>query len=545
MKKTVVVIDDKPIIRRSIVQTIEWEALGCEVVGQAGDGNEGLQLLGELHPDIVITDIHMPGLNGLQLAEWMNAHLPASKAILITGYQEFEFAKQAVRLGVFDFIVKPFQNTELSRVIQSAVGKLDEERSRGEQAERLARELDRLEQRHAISLTAVRAQWIERLMEGELEEPEDSRASMEELGIDFARYALLTFRPVLENASEGTVWRERHDELGELAERLCERAGLQPIRIRRGGDMVVVCLFPRIPEAREAGRKLHSIASEWVGEAERRAGMSCKAAYGSVYRLPQEMQMAWREMTELLDSGFFRSEESILSARIGTADRAREQAKTSIMQDIERYERSIERLTTEELAAETEQIIHQIRTYAEGNTTVAKGLLSDICLAAARYYFRTTGDEFGLGRSIDQILEDMFRMRSFKEAAEYMKNLVRTVRSNLSGEEKGYSLIVKNIMTYINTHYAEPITLSSVSASFGISAGYLSRLLRTETGINFVELVSRARIEAAKQLLRDPKYKVNEVGEMVGYKEYAYFYQVFKRMEGCSPKEYKNQSKNN
>jgi len=545
MKKSVVVIDDKPIIRRSIVQTIDWERLGCEVVGQAGDGNEGLALLAERLPDIVVTDIHMPGQSGLQLAEWMRAHLPESKTILFTGYQEFEFAKQAVKLGVFDFIVKPFQNAELTRVIERAVEEIDAERRQGEQAKLLLQEVTRLEMRHASSLRAMRSLWFEQQTEGRSEGPEESRRRMEELRIVFCRYALLAFRPTLEKSSEGAEWRERQEEMAELAVRLCERDGLDAIPGRRGGDLVIACLWQRVPAVRETGQKLAAIAEEWIREAERTTGLSFRAAYSSVYRSVQEMQEAYLEASKLLDSGFFHSEESVLSAKHGQGERGRARTKSSIMQDIEKYEKSIESMPFEEVAAETERIVEQIRLYAEGNITVAKGLVSEICLAAARYYFRTTGDELGLGRSVDLLLEDIYGMSSLKEASDYMTELVLTIRGKLKGEEKGYSLIVKNILEYLQAHYAEPLTLSSVANRFGISASYVSRLLRLETGINFVDLVARARIEAAKRLLRDPKYKVNEVGEIVGYPDYSYFYQVFKRVEGCSPKEFKNQSRNN
>ncbi|WP_420872028.1 helix-turn-helix domain-containing protein [Cohnella rhizosphaerae] len=129
-----------------------------------------------------------------------------------------------------------------------------------------------------------------------------------------------------------------------------------------------------------------------------------------------------------------------------------------------------------------------------------------------------------------------------KEASEYVAALIRTVKDKLDGGDKDYSLVVKKSIDYINAHFAETISLTSLADHFGLSSGYLSRLLRAETGINFVDLVVKARIEAAKRLLRDPRLKVNEVGEMVGYKEYAYFYQVFKKVEGVSPKEYKNRS---
>ncbi|MEK3720093.1 response regulator transcription factor [Paenibacillus sp. FSL H8-0034] len=539
MKKTVVVIDDKPIIRRAIVQTIKWEELDCEVVGQAEDGIEGLALLEEKRPDIVITDIKMPGHTGLELAQWMREHVPHAKTILITGYQEFEYAKQAIKLGAFDFIVKPIHNQELSRIVRAAADKVEEEQSVLRQSALLNDEVSRLVKRHSHSLPALRGQWLERRINGTEEalEARDAQQAMNELGIEYSRFVLLAFRPLAGNGPRFEKPANR-EALAELAAECCRKEGMGTITLYQGGDLIVMCQFDRVPIAREVRRKLNTAAVEWLSMAKKTAGAEFRASFGSVYRLSQELEQAYREVSALLDSGFFRSEEMILSAESEQA--ARTQVKFSVMQDIERFEKSIEQIPMEQLVEETKRIVGQIGIYAEGNITVARGLLAEICLSAARYYFHATGDELGLGKSIDQLLEEVYRLDSLKEASDYMTELVTRIRVKLEGGEKEYSLIVKSIMEHIHEHFAEAVTLTSVSTHFGISSGYLSRLLRTETGENFVDILSRARIKAAKRLLKDPKYKVNEVGEMVGYKEYAYFYQVFKRIEGSSPKEFKN-----
>ncbi|MNI15822.1 HTH-type transcriptional regulator YesS [compost metagenome] len=130
-------------------------------------------------------------------------------------------------------------------------------------------------------------------------------------------------------------------------------------------------------------------------------------------------------------------------------------------------------------------------------------------------------------------------MTSMLEATSYLGEVIRSIKGKLE-QSSNYSLHVRKVIDYINRHYADNVSLSSVAEHFGLSSSYLSRLVRAEAGVNFVDLLTKARIEAAKRLLKNPKYKVNEVSEKVGYKEYAYFYQVFKKFEGVSPKDYKN-----
>ncbi|RED76878.1 response regulator transcription factor [Cohnella phaseoli] len=544
MKKKVIVIDDKPIIVRSIVQTLDWDRLGCEVVGHAEDGIEGERLIQNVRPDILITDIRMPGHDGLYLSEFMRTYLPQSKTIIITGYQEFEYAQRAIRLGAFDFIVKPIRNDELYKIVEAAVREIDAVRSEKLAVEQLGREYNDLEQRHNSSLPALRSQWMTALIRGTAMDEEGFLAKQKELGIHYSRFALIALKPLQSGVQErdpaNVAYRER---IVDTVLSASVKYELQVIPAYWNDIVLFVCLFSRIPTTREARMKLKSLASDWLERIQRLNGVRSHIAVGMLRKSLKELEEAYSEVRGLIDSGFFLDDDHILLRDSGSESRAT--GKFSIMQDLEQFNRVLEQSTAEEVIRYLERFVDQIRVYSEGNILVVKGLLSEVCIATARYYFRLTGDEFGLGKSIDQVLDDVFRLNSLKEASDYLADWVGVVKRKVVVGDKEYSLMVRKVIDYINTHFSETINLTSVAEHFGISHSYLSRLLRTETGINFVDLVSKARIEAAKRLLRDPKYKVNEVGELVGYKEYAYFYQVFKRIEGRSPKEYKNAVKEN
>ena len=132
MAYTVVFVEDEEIVRREIVSSIRWEALGLALVGTAGDGAEGERLIKELEPDIVITDIRLPAQDGLA----MLAACPVNHALILTGYTDFTYMKQAIRLGVFDYLLKPVDDDELEEALASLVQKIQEEDRDVEQIKR-------------------------------------------------------------------------------------------------------------------------------------------------------------------------------------------------------------------------------------------------------------------------------------------------------------------------------------------------------------------------------------------------------------------------
>jgi two-component system response regulator YesN len=276
LKYKVIIIDDNRVIRDAIVRLIDWEVLGCTVVSDASNGIEGEKKVMELKPDIIITDIKMPGFNGLEMARRIAPLLPGTKFIVITGYQNFDYAQSAIKIGVCDFILKPIKMTELFKSLKNVVVELERENS-----------------------TAL-----------------------------------------------------------------------------------------KIQEMSKENLDLYTQLNETLLSARREPGSSS----------PKE----------------------------------------------------------------------------------------------------------------------------------------RDPSAN-----KGHSLLIRSVIEYIHGNYGSELSLNTLAKKFWVNPSYLSALIKKETGENFIDLLTKIRLEEAKKLLKDPRLKINEVSQMVGYSDYTYFYQVFKKHESISPKEYK------
>lgn len=128
----VLIIDDEEIIREGLKTVIDWDSLGCKVIGEASDGDEGLEMLSSMQPDIVITDIRMPGLNGLEMISKLKKHKHECKIIILSGFRDFEYAQQAVKLGAFRFLLKPTNTKEIIQSIEEAIIELKKLKSNEE-----------------------------------------------------------------------------------------------------------------------------------------------------------------------------------------------------------------------------------------------------------------------------------------------------------------------------------------------------------------------------------------------------------------------------
>jgi two-component system response regulator YesN len=208
---------------------------------------------------------------------------------------------------------------------------------------------------------------------------------------------------------------------------------------------------------------------------------------------------------------------------------------------LEQFTQMLSSAEPEEIDKRVMTLLNQIGTYASGNIAVAKILISELCITIAKYYFKQHNNEWVLGKTLDEILADVNRLGNTDQAADYIKGVLKQLREReQEGKATAYSAIVRNILNYIQENYNQELGLNVVAEHFRLSQGHISRLLRKETGSSFVDIVTHTRLEAAKRLMRDPTRRIQEISEMVGFKNYIYFYQVFKKVENLSPQEYKN-----
>ncbi|WP_161601547.1 response regulator transcription factor [Paenibacillus luteus] len=522
-----VVIDDQPSVRQALIKLIPWDSYPCEVMGEAGDGEQAKAILVSVRPDIVIADIRMPKIDGLALTEWINANVEDCCVILITGYQEFKYAQKALELGVYAIISKPIRYNELGETIRLAAQELLAKRVKRSEWDRVMKE------KHFSAL-----------LDGRIDTAAEQAVN---LSAKAPRFMLALVKPVQRQAvREVTLEKGQRKQDVELEGMLSDQTHptfYQWYKLQKNDDTLYLFLYDNDVQSREHKSEILKVLAAWQEIYKRDGQSSASVVVSSFYKSFERLGDAYTELMELKNKIFFQTDNGQAHPPARKRDQPiTEHGKLMIINVLETFQDGFETKSEEELADGISHMLAEITAFSKDNVPLAKSLISELCFMAVRKYYRTTGNELGLPVSVEDMLRAVERLDNMNQAMEYVSRLFIAVREELTRDTNDYGSLVRSVMKHIHEHYAKELSLQGVAEQYSVNPSYLSRLLKKETGKNFVDIIAGTRIHAAKKLLRDPSSRVNEVGEKVGYQNYTYFYQIFKKYEGISPKEFKNNS---
>ncbi|MCU6711473.1 response regulator [Paenibacillus sp. J5C_2022] len=507
------IVDDEVIIRTGLSTVIQWEDYGYELLEPAASAEEALARIGKEMPDIVLTDIQMTGLTGLDLAGEIKRQLPDSEVIILTGYDQFSYAQQAIREGVSDYLLKTSRPPEILGAVNGARHRIV---SRWESMRR----------------DDLRDRMMERLVTGNGWE----ERSLEQAVKLFPKLRLLEpggYQVVLLNA---TGWGEEngynrlllfavHNMLNELMEdgevMLREKDILVVLRDRHGDALTGQLDRYMSSVERKLKCTLFAAAGGAVSD---RSGLNDsheQAAYAILFRgmLTHSHLITYGEVKARKGGPTMctSEEEKELTARLQGGDETAlaqwaEEAVSAHIMD--------EQSTPESLQSFIHSILLSAHRWAErmlamiGDASYADKLPQGVPLIP-------------LGQVAD---------RGKGILLEQLKELMKLYRS-ASGHE-GVPYIHKAI-AYIHDHLDKDLTLQQVAKHVHLTPNHFSEVFKRETGQTYIEFVTRARIERAKQLLDESPVKVSEIAVSVGYSDIKYFGQLFKRYTGYTPSEYR------
>ena len=500
MQAKVAIVEDNPITIRSLVETIDWAQLGCTIVGTAMDGAEGAQLLLDERPDILLTDIRMPREDGLEMLESVRAQLPDLKVIIITGYDQFQYASRAIKLSVFDYILKPIQNEEVVRAVCRA---LDAMRRQKEKDVAI----------HQVDVYRMKAQLLS-LLTNDSHAGQDVGLMMQEVNLKAAAYYLMIIQPDGAQTPELSFMNQVDAVLSTCA--------INAASVVLYDSMVVYVMRDQADEAwrEEAKRVAETIGGAMPGKTH--IGISGLAV--SRHQIRQTYQQARQALWEdTMNHG----------DRHGTFYCATELHGDSPMAEMRRKvdELIAEAELTEENAQEAARALIEVsgRQYS-----YLRALVSMYALMLTRKFSCPMTEE------IDRAMGRVWYVSNEENVSECLIQLCQAL-SRTSQPEGSCSLLTKSILEYIRLHGAETLRLNDVAEKFHVSSNYLSSLIRRETGTTFHDHVLRAKMDIAHTMLADPRILVEEVARAVGYSNYISFYNTFKRVEHMTPTEYRNQ----
>ncbi|MHA9739550.1 response regulator transcription factor [Robinsoniella peoriensis] len=537
MRFKVVVIDDKPLIRRSLIETIQWEVLGCEIAGEAENGLEAKEVIRKVKPHLIISDIKMPGLDGLSLTEFVKEFLPDSKVIIITGYQEFEYAKKAIQLGVCDLVLKPIDNGAMEVIIQKAIDSIREQLQKEHYQRQLLEENDRYKMKIGRSLKALQSQFLMEVIKGRRSPDRMDADETVNLHLGERNFSVILARI---RSSDQQVVRESANVAVKLMEHFKEACDMGFVDLMVDQDLVFIAFHRPGKSAREHRVQMKRCLYAMNDRLLKEQGSVCCFAVSRITNDVAKLEECYKNTVEILNQNYFTAEENILFQT--SAALAVSPDTGYLLKELNQFYTDLEHMEDGERDQKVVVMVEKIVQETKGDEFRIKCMLSEICITLLRHYSEKFHKD-DLKKNTNKVMEEINGFVDIRDAREYLVDFIREIRKHLKEENRLTHPLAQGTMDYIRQNYKQNITLTQVADTLSVNSSYLSRLLKKETGENFVDLLAGFRIDIAKRLLDEPGSKVLDVCEKAGYSDYAYFYQVFKRVEKISPSEYKKRGK--
>ena len=502
MRFKVVLVENDPATMEKLESAVDWAALDCEIAGKADDGETGIRLALEKKPDILISAICMPGKTGLELMEAVCPALPNCKIILISRYARFQYASKAIKLGVFDYLLKPLSAEEVSRAVRRATAMM----LRAMDAEVELRQVDTLK-RQAQLLA---------LLTNDSQRGQGVNEMLADARLDFEAYYIM----VVQFPGERFYSQEILNRLDAIFARKHSRT----VSILLYDSVVVFVMRDARDQLwrKEAG----SLAKAVMEEMNLPVHISSSQLHTSRHGIRQAYYQARQALWEI---ALNKQEQGIVFYQEGGAGRA---PSERVAETHRRINELIERADlSDKFAAQAASVLVELsgRQYSNLRAMIA------LYTMALQKKYAVSPD-----RKTDAALFNTWFVSSEADARDCLLKLSAALREN--HEMPKYSLLVRNAIQYINLHAIEGPQLSDVAEKLCVSANYLSALMRKETGTTFHEHVLEAKMAVARSMLADPRILVEEVARAVGYGNYISFYNAFKRMEHMTPTEFRNRN---
>ncbi len=534
MNYSIILVDDEEEVRRGIIRKIDWAAAGFQVVGDAENGEDALEKIETLEPDVVLTDIRMPYMDGLTLAEKIRRKYPSIKVLIFSGYDDFEYAKRAIKLNVTEYILKPVNVEELTLILKRIKQSLDEEIGQKRNGT-LLREI------YQKNLPILREHFLNDLIQGNVP-AETMEEKLKEYNIPITNAkkwitAVISVEPDLQN------------ETGTLS--LCEEQKLIPISIRRlvesklddcfrfsiftvSGQPVVLAAIDEDNHQAALTAALDGICRE----SRRILGVPITIGVGHGCTDLQDLNASFCSAKNAL--GY----KTILGAGI-----------TIYIDDVEPLHckkhlfdnRDESELTAaikfgpeEEIECVVKRITEKMddARVPEGQYQMYSFHVLSVLTRLTQHYDRTLSDLMGEDGTLSSITETIGRREEFNRWLQNAALIIhRSIREERDNTTKS---IVNEAKQYIQANYRNPdLSVEMLCRHLHISPAYFSTIFQRETGQSYTAYLTEVRLNKAVELLDTTDDKTYLIASKVGYQEQNYFSYVFKKRFGISPSKYR------
>ena len=508
---SVLICDDEKNIREGLKFIIDWNEYGFEIKGEAANSDEALSKINTLKPDLVLMDIRMPGMEGLDVIKTAKLNGFKGKFIIISGFSDFSYAKEAIKLGVNTYITKPVDEDELLASIIEIKNSL---KSESENKEVLSNYKNRARSSILLDILYNRLQ--------------DKNFIYSDIGLDAKVYQVLVY----ENLYAGEE--KTNYTFADLLKVTNQDNNSYELLSSDNMDIIIL-------KGSFAMDRFKNFLKHYDESAFEKGSLldSIFVAYGRPVLEPEKLHTSFEDVLRLLKRRFFclQGQHTLgfeeLPDKTDFNNFLSKEKLSDYAKEITEYILTFNRKKVAETLYQLEQYLFNVDDSSK-----------DIKLSLADMYFQikeklkiTYPDNQIPFPSNADVIDFCGNTNYLYEMIEFLSAQAETVMNSTGSSSK--ESIFDDILYYINHNYKTNLKLESIAPLFGYNSAYLGKIFSKNVGENFNSYVDHVRIEKSKELLSDNKLKVYEVAETVGYKNVDYFHKKFKKYEGLSPAEYR------
>ncbi len=537
------VVEDEDMIRRGIIGSVPWGELGFEVVGEGKNGLDALEKMKGMAVDVVLTDIKMPLMGGLEFSNTIRKLYPDIEIIVLSGFSDFEYARQAIRFRAFEYLLKPTNKTKLIDSFTALKEKLDKKKEAKEALFHKGIFIN-------AGYDSMRNDFLASLLNGERHvfDRMDEQISYLELDFtgEFFTAATIRFDQQSICREFEAAW-EKDKKLLMFSYRNIINEILGEIEnayaIVKEYDQIdfIFCFETREAQERQLGCSLENIVDYIKSCLFKGKNITSAIGIGLTYPSILQIGKSFHQAEKSILNNFFSSDQ-VLHVFHDKLESKYEQnwieyypkemhviASCVCAGDVAGTQRYID------LMFET-MVKHKIMPEIIKNYCVVLKLM-----ILSKSSLEDKQIEEMMGDQFTEIVRSTLSIQALRDyVAETLAALAGKIEAYVGDESgKAHCQAVEKSKEYIHQHYSEKITIKQISDEVFLSQNYFSALFRKATGMTYMDYIQKVRMDEAKRLLADPYYKVYEIAQKIGYSEYKYFALQFKKMVGMSPKEYR------
>lgn len=530
----ILLVDDEILVRDAIKENINWEGIGCELVGICENGQQAAEFVKEHPVDIVLTDILMPYMDGMELSHFLHDNYPDVVIVIFSGFGEFEYAKKAIQYNVSEYLLKPVTAVELTAVINKMKEKVDQKRREKKKMEKLTKASESYRKNAQI----IRSKAIEALVNCTTN-VEESLERLQNMGIELSavRYRVAMFDIDLYSDMYQLDMEKRQESalmafvLYNISDEIVKReqAG---IAYQEGGNRV--CILFQEKWSRDFTAKTKEICREIQDKMKEVMGIDVSMGIGDWVKTPGELLLSHDMAAQAMQYRY------LLGGKL-LIDMAEQRTCQTVPMD-----QLLDKFTAA-LKTDQQQIVEKI--FQEMEDSIRSSLveksracmyLQQIVRTMDRVCEDVSADMDCVQKGRDELLHQITEQKSFDSACRIMKDYIMKIFKLLSDMNSSSGQRQARLaMDYIQKNYMDPdLSLNDICSYLNISTSYFSTIFKEMTGETFTEVLIRTRMEKAKELLENTTMKNYEIAERVGFSDPHYFGISFKKMTGVTPTEY-------